>query len=578
MSDILTMNPKGKVKIELYDDNGVFFTKEKRNLITLGANEIVAKQMSNPAKMVRDSQVDQGNTENTANGAGFFVFPLTYQPSMRKKTTIDVSSSNQDAIIKANDLKNITKLVSVKLGQSDLEIDQDVFLKDAEEGVFEFNTAPTEEIVIIAEVKNDEQVQIVHGTEVVKVEGEEWKKAKAPNDLNKEYAINYNTGEVLFERPVENIEVSYDYLKHYGLGYMALGSKPENHPDHRPVSFSESDKVLNHMENEIEGSRMPIIYPAEIEEGKPEIDLFITKPIEKEEKTVTIITHVATKETRIDSSYKKLIELKSVTKIVEDGEDIPLTIGEDVFIKNPETAVIEFAEETQENDKFFIEYVLEKNKNHLTYELSLAPVVELVSVVHEHAHTNVRTPYKIVDRGMKPGSGDVWLLNSNKGILQFKENPEQGAPLSEPGQLTIEYRVNAGKTVKFIAEFPKGVPGPIKTKKTETFTSQGETLFILNETVAQEDGSPLIEKVTVNGQDRDYQLHADRRRVEVVGVLANDVVEITYTFEKETHEIYQVAMFDEKDPAKSKMFNISGIGPVTKDKNTGMRITWSVTF
>jgi hypothetical protein len=56
-----------------------------------------------------------------------------------------------------------------------------------------------------------------------------------------------------------------------------------------------------------------------------------------------------------------------------------------------------------------------------------------------------------------------------------------------------------------------------------------------------------------------------------------------------TIEIAQVAMFshpketDHLSPPvegklPAKMFNISGIGPINKDQNTEMVITWSVTF
>jgi hypothetical protein len=55
-----------------------------------------------------------------------------------------------------------------------------------------------------------------------------------------------------------------------------------------------------------------------------------------------------------------------------------------------------------------------------------------------------------------------------------------------------------------------------------------------------------------------------------------DKLNITYQYLQDSHDIYQVGMFT--DQTDGDMFNISGIGPVTKDKNTGMRITWTVTF
>lgn len=209
----------------------------------------------------------------------------------------------------------------------------------------------------------------------------------------------------------------------------------------------------------------------------------------------------------------------------------------------------------------------------------MAPIVELVSVVHEDAATNTVTAYQIQDRGMRIGSGDVWMMNANAGVLQFSSDPSNGVPVHTPGQLTIEYKVNSGTVVKFTADFPKGVPGPVTLEKTDSFTSLGETTFILSDVVNKDgEGNFLIESVTRNGVDETFTVHPDGTRIDVDNVASGDIIAVTFKYSKKAHNIYQVAMFDEKDSTNSKMFNISGIGPVTKDENTGMRITWSVTF
>ena len=102
---------------------------------------------------------------------------------------------------------------------------------------------------------------------------------------------------------------------------------------------------------------------------------------------------------------------------------------------------------------------------------------------------------------------------------------------------------------------------------------------MLQKAVAKDNNGDFeVISVTRNGSDESYTVHADGTRIDVSNVVPGDNVVVEYKYLEEKHEIYQVAMFDEKDPSKSKMFNISGIGPVTKDENTGMRITWSVTF
>ncbi len=585
------LNAKGNVKLEMYDDSGVYFTKEKKNLVVLAANEIVAEMMSDPSKTIRvthkddrgkyEKESDLGKTSLTPNEDGLYEFPLTITPQTTKKVVQGVGSDNQETLIQMEEVRGISKVLSVKIGEEELVLEEDVFLKDAEAGRFEFKTAPKESIELVYQHKENTQVEIIQGTETVTVGIDTWKRAKTPSNSSKEYAVDYEQGKILFASQQEEVKASYDYLKNYGIGFMALGGKPEGHPDYQPVSFSQSDKVLNHMENELDGSRVPVLYPASVEEGKAEIDLITTKTIEEEEGSETVeATEEGNQISLQETEGKKVLRLVKVEKVIdEEGNTEELSLDEDVLLKDPSKGLLEFTEDFAEEDKFNIEYVLQKNSSHLTYQLALAPVVELVSVVHEHAETGEKTNYRIQDRGMKTESGDVWMANANTGILQFSSNPEAGTPVNEKGQITVQYKVNAGKTVKFIADFPKGVPGPLYLEKEEEFTSAGETIFLLGKAIAQNDqGENLVEYVRVNGEDADYTVQSDRRRIEVEDALSGDLITVKYTHSEEEHQVYQVAMFDNKDSAISKMFNISGIGPVTKNTQTGIRITWSVTF
>ena len=53
---------------------------------------------------------------------------------------------------------------------------------------------------------------------------------------------------------------------------------------------------------------------------------------------------------------------------------------------------------------------------------------------------------------------------------------------------------------------------------------------------------------------------------------------VDYTYYRERFSIYEVGLFNGSDEDDSEMFSIAGIGPITKDQFTGMRITWSITF
>jgi hypothetical protein len=582
IQDVAAMNPKGHVKVELYDENGVFYTKEKKNLVVLDANSIVAEMMANPSKMIRMTQTDKGDTSLTANAEGTYTFSLYVQPEVKATYDKDIPSNNSNTTITLDGVENITALLSVKEGTNVLQINEDVFLKDAEKAILEFAVAPTQPITVTYRKVKDPMVRIVEGTEVVKVGTETWKRGNVASDANKTYVIDYKTGEVKFENTKVNVTVTYDYHRKYCLGFMALGGKPAGHPDFLPVSFSNVDKNKTDMPEEFDGSRMPIMFPAEITTGKPEIDIFPTKPIDFIEKTVTITAADNDSDGTVDVVYdidnsgSKLLQLVSVKNLTTSTD---LVVGTDVQIKDANAATIEFTNIPNSGDQFEVKFRLQANNNHLTYQLTQAPIVALESVIHEDINGN-KTNYVIQDRGLKLGQGDVWLLNPNAGIIQFSATPSTGVPVETPGQLTIQYRVNAGKVVKFIADFPKGVPGPVKLTKTETFTvSNGMTTFALAYPVAKDtNGNFIIASVKRNGNSESYTISPDGTQITVNNAVNGDVIEVEYTYEKTTHEIYQVAMFDGKDKATSKMFNISGIGPITKDQNTGMRVTWSVTF
>ncbi|PVC75062.1 hypothetical protein C2I27_04020 [Priestia megaterium] len=601
LRDISAMNPKGHVKLELYNDNGVFYKKEKKNLVVQSANKIVAEMMADPTKVLRINQVDKGNTALSANTDSLFVFALKVQHELKTKFENNWGASNTVAIFEIEELKGITSLEKVTVGEAELVINRDVFLRDAAKGKIEFNVAPIEAVSIQYHKVNNSYMKFIEGTEVVKVNGIVWKRGTAAANDTKTYKINYRTGEVLFETAQTNVEVTYAYNMSYALGFMALGGKPNaQHPNYQPVEFGNTNKLDIDMKNEYAGSRMPIQYPASISTGATEIEPAIpTQPIAVVTKTKDVtVTHNGDNVTKLlayelpnihdsgsGNTGRTLYELVSVrnttTSTTIDLQNVRVTANTlsrvEITFRDADVAM---------GDVVKVDYRLKLDNRHLIYQLGQSPVVELVAVRHTDAATGVIRPYTILDSGLKPNQGDVWISNPNTGHISFSENPVGGPKVETPGQLQVEYKVNSGTVVKFVADFPKGVPAPaVEDAPVKNVSAvSGQTSVTLDYPIAKDNAGLFIEpvvKITKAGSTTtltsgQYQISLDGKTITPNSLSAGDIVNIQYRYERSTHDIYQVAMFDDK--VGGKMFNISGIGPVTKDKNTGMRVTWSVTF
>jgi hypothetical protein len=600
LKDISAMNPKGHVKLELYNDNGVFFTKEKKNLVVQSANKIVAEMMADPAKVLRINQVDKGDTALSANSSLLYPFSLAVKNEERIKFQNNWGSTNTQVDFQLEDLKGITSLDEVKVGTSTLVLDKDVFLVDAANGKVKFAAAPKEEVEIKFHKVSNPYMKMVVGTEKVKVNGEDWTRSDVAENDTKSYQVDFRTGEVLFETPQTKVEVSYDYNMNYSLGFMALGGKPNAlHPNYQPVEFGQSNKLDPDMKNEFAGSRMPIQYPAAMSQGATELEPAIpTQPVATilKQADVTVVDSgdgvtkkLAYKLPNLHDSGSgdagrsmyQLVSVKNTTQskdlLVSDVTISKNTLSEvQITFKDADVAL---------SDSIHVEYRLKLDDRHLIYQLGQSPCVELVSVKHTDAVSGAIKAYDVKDGGLKVNQGEVWISNPNTGHITFSSNPTVGPKVETPGQLTIEYKVNSGTVVKFVADFPKGVPAPTIEEVTKSVSVvSGQTSVALDYAVAKDNTGAFIApevKVTSGGTTStltsgQYSISLDGRTITISSLQASDIVNIKHKYEKSTHDVYQVAMFDDK--TGGKMFNISGIGPVTKDKNTGMRISWAVTF
>jgi hypothetical protein len=587
LRDDAFINAKGHVKLELYDENGeVFFTKEKKNLVVLSANEIVGAAFADPKKTVRANQTDEGSSNLTADPDGKYCFNLSLQPQIDGSYTVDLGSTNTNQDLVLTNVTNIVQLKKVLVDDVEQVIDQDVFLKDADAGILYFAVAPKGRVTVEYRRVYNPYVEIVAGTETVTVGGVAYMRGTEPSDANKTYTIDYGAGKVYFESAKSGVSVSYVYKVAYGLGFMGLGGKPEGHPDYKPVEFSNLDKMKTFMDAEFEGCRQLIRYPAPIGTGEPEVEVFPTQVMAKVEVTDTITATTEDTYVLSGAAGRLLTDLVSVTDVTDSENPVDLT--ENVAIQDANRATIKFNTELTEGNVIEVRYKVRENVNYTIFSLSQGPVLELISVTHEDLNGKV-TAYQITNGGLVVGNGDVWLLNPSKGIVQFSTEPKGKDPLNpappvdKPGQLTFQYRINSGTTVQFVADFPKGIPGPMLTSHQELIPmNTGQTTYSLQHPVAKDgSGKFVIDSVkkgtTELTEGTDYNLSADGAQIILnIAVATGDTLAISYKWYKETHDIYQVAMFTEQ--TAGKMFNISGIGPVTKDKNTGMRITWSVTF
>lgn len=374
---------------------------------------------------------------------------------------------------------------------------------------------------------------------------------------------------------------------------MALGGKPANHPDFQPVAFSKLDKLKSSMPEEIENARVPINFPAEITNGVPEIEVLntIAPSVEKLTQTVTIADNgsgspVLVATLGLVSSYGARPFFK-IVKAVRKSDSKDFVEAGHVEVTDKETGQITFTSgQVTIADQIDVEYELLLSNQHLRYNLSEAPAIELSRVMHTHAVTGEVTEYVIEDSGITIGAGDVWFSNPNAGQIEFKPEPVAQSsvknPVHEPGQITVEYFVNSGTTVKFTADFPKDIPDITLAAESKTQTLSGATTITLARPIAKDgSGNFVVDQVLLNDvvqtEGVGYEIAADGLSVTFLTAAGNESVKVDYQYEKTSFDVYQVAMFDGTEEG-ALMFNIAGIGPVTKDRTTGMRVTWSVTF
>lgn len=588
--DLSMVNAKGRVLLERYDETGVIETIEKKNLVVQDSNKIVALMMATPGKKTRYTHNEKGAAAVNAGVDGFYDYQLKKHRFMDAVHTIDPGGANTETVFTIN--QKIESISNVSVGGSTITEHDGYILRDASMGKIEFVVAPKAAISI--SFLKDEKVDqaLVKGSEKVYVANELWKRGATPIDSAKVYSFDEKRGVIKFQTTKIDVAVAVEVEMPYGLGFMGLGGKPAGAPDFQAIAFSRLDKLKKNMPEELANTRVPINFPAEITSGIPEVEVFNTKPALTEDKTqnVTITetggTVVLTATLDRVSAYGARDVYKIVSAIrASDSKDLALA-GE-VKITDAKTGAIAFTTgKVAKDDVIVVKYQLLLSSDHRRFNLSEAPAIELKAIRHTHAVTGEITQYKIEDAGLTIGKGDVWFSNPNAGQIEFAAVPVGMTGVKNAvetvGQLTVEYFVNAGTTVKFVADFPKEIPDVTLVSETKTQALSGATTVSLLHPIAKDAQSKfLVTEVKVNGADVTegvgYSVAADGLSVTFLTASGSESIKIVYKFEKMSFDVYQVAMFDGIG-ADAKMFNICPIGPVSKDRKTGMRVTWSVTF
>ncbi len=199
------------------------------------------------------------------------------------------------------------------------------------------------------------------------------------------------------------------------------------------------------------------------------------------------------------------------------------------------------------------------------YVLDKTPVLKLISVSDSTGKIyNIVTAPSVTD-------GDVWLADGTNGVVKFAKAPAAGT-------LNINYQWYNGTTISFVADFPAGVPGGAVVNDSEIFNgiAGSGTQYVLKHPVKTNTSI----NVTVNATPltaAQYTLGADRQTVTInYTLVGGEQIKVDYQWDKTYADIYEVGLFD--DRLGGNLFAVAGLGPITKDINTGMRVTWSITL
>jgi hypothetical protein len=516
IKEMADLNPKGHVKIDMFDKNGMLVDRyENHNVVVDSATDIIADSLAKPSVYTEVEMTFTEDTQEISDSKGRYLLKnkLPYAKSKIEEVTVamgDITTSISsgaglseltlpDVYMPVDKLKKV--VLTDGSSTSELKIGLEVFVKDADNGVVGFaddiTTTSYTDVIVTLYSTEIRSTDILSGTEEVVVGVTNYKVSNAVDsdgdhvvDESNKYGIDYNNGDVWFNNANTGVEVTYKYRVEHGINFMGIGDMPDGHTAGYPVVLNDEDKDLEALRNEHSGARQPLDFPAQITQGSLD--------------TVTRQGDGSKVQFEIEANKTPLINLEEVT-VFDNGTPI-------------------------------------------NYE----PVETFSGNGNE---------VKIVSLG----DG-----NTTPGTIEFDPAPVA----SDTKNIRIDFKWDSGATVNFVAEFAPDTPQPSMEDSQEAFTGQdGQTDFTVEHAVADN----LY--VEVNGTQVGASVDGSNSKLVVLdsSVSAGDNVVIEYAWLKEEYSIYEVGLFNGADNA-ADMFSISGVGPITKDNNTGMRITWSITF
>jgi hypothetical protein len=230
---------------------------------------------------------------------------------------------------------------------------------------------------------------------------------------------------------------------------------------------------------------------------------------------------------------------------------------------------------------------ISSNGNLINLDVKDSAVLEIVSVKDYKDGTvfDVLNEPPIGNPGdpTYPKEPSVWLNDNVTGEIKFNTHPSAGIR-----NVRVVYKLDNGITVNFVSDFAPGLPRPVEVSSLNTDPNS----YKYPQDIITGDSSNQYYELKFNNLTAIDKVINKSSGDEVSGcIIQNDQLyfssgaplegvdyEVTYRYLKSAFEIYEVGLFNGKEESESMMFSIAGIGPITKDENTGMRITWSITF
>lgn len=485
LCDTAALNPKGWVKVDVYDavTGEIVQHVENHNVVTNAVSEIVARILSNPGAHKAIRTTVTLNTDTAPDNTGFYVLQLPHHRSAVRSVTLTGTDSKT---LSLGSTGRLIRLDKVLVGGAAQRIGIDVWISNEDAGQITFaNVIPQgTPVEVDYTYRVDSRVYIEPGSEVVTVGAVTYERSNMTDAQGRlipedgKYVIDEETGRIWFNQVLEGVTVTYTYKMVLGVVFMGISDRPAGHPVGQPIVFTDADKGKLTLDAEYAGARQPIIFPAEVTTGSTYQDTIVGNGID------TVFT----------LSHRNLLTINSVYN-VSKGVAIP---AEQVTIFDAPSGRIKFA-----------------------------------------------TP---------PAATDV---------------------------IRITYTWNSGSTVTFIADFPPEVPGPQKVSgQVHTFTtgdynSDGTVDRIYQLPYAPDEVVSVMLGQTVLTPGADYSVNGNQLVLNSTPP-ASQELRVTYNYTKQTADIYEVGLFTDEEGGL--MFAISGIGPITKSTNMGVRVTWSVTF